>query len=303
MERKNKRKQNFSEKIEKKHVYAGVLILIVAAAFVVFGSSTGFMILGFQPSTSVYISQEQEQLYRTYFDTDRPLHCQEGRCINPLVYEDLPEWPDDAEFEAITILVKDSKINPADIEEEFYKQPEFFPSHIKGISYEAYLYPGGRPSICCEGAYPGKVIISHASRGDSFESVTFFLSPPGSPYFRGAQFIPVFPQTFGAQGKFYTQNAEEVKKYFDIEITPNIFKFEPTYPKYRYDWNARVKVNVKIDENTPQGYYAIGITTIAPPEEINYKWQLEHKMAYTPTLTGGMFSTGNPPYTIVLNVV
>ena len=301
--RKAKIKFEFGRNFERKHAYAAVVILIIAAAFVAVGSSTGFLTLGFQPSTSIYILEEQEQLYMTYFNTDRPLHCQEGRCINPMVYEDLPAYPDKAEFQAISVMLKDNKIKPIDIGKEFYKQPEFFPSHSRGISYEIYLYPGGRPAICCEGAYPGKAIVPQAVPGESGQFSTFFLSPPGATHFRGAQFIYVFPQTFGAEGKTYTQNPETVKNYFDVEITPNVFLFKPTYPKYQYDWNTQVIVNVKVKENTPPGHYAIGVTLVAPPEEINYKWQLEYKLSYTPTLTGGMFSTGSPPYTIVMNVV
>ena len=166
-----------------------------------------------------------------------------------------------------------------------------------------YRKPGGRPVICCLGSYPGRAVAPQTKPGETGKFVTFFISPAGTHYYRGAHLISVYPDNFGFEGQAYKQNSNKVREYFDVSITPDVILFEPTYPQFLPGWMERVEMVIEVKENTPPGVYAIGITTIAPPEELNYKWQREYGLDYTPELGGGMFSASNPPYLTTLRVV
>ena len=157
------------------------------------------------------------------------------------------------------------------LDEEYYKQPEFYLNFKEqGLRYWAepdpkYWVPHGY------GSYPSEQWTTlKKGGGEEFTGVVFFYSNWGVQTFQGVTLMPT----------------TESQKYFDIEITPQNFLTEPTFPKFYLNWVHRIVITGKPKPDIPAGEYIIGINVQKPPLELVKKWELDYKNIYFDAVSG-----------------
>ncbi|MFH1448450.1 MAG: hypothetical protein ABIG39_06305 [Candidatus Micrarchaeota archaeon] len=205
-----------------------------------------------------------------------------------IFFRNLPSFPED--FYRVRVLVLYSKISDLDIlGEEYWKQPEFLPG-FEETAVEIIKNPQtGRWGAFGFGVYPGDTRVT-ASPGSEFEVTTFIHSSWLVETYQGIKFAPEYMETItlpyqDLQGsQVVTQNPEEVRKYFEVSISPEMTVLEPSFPILEYSWIQKMKVRVKVNPETPPGTYVIGVNTGVPDSEFNDKMMMKYLNMYT---TGG----------------
>jgi len=191
------------------------------------------------------------------------------------IFGGLPKQADD--FSEIAYLFANGRYFAIEyLDESYYKQPEFYP-HFKeyGLRYwtepdPKYWVPQGY------GSYPAEQWTT-MGKNDEFTAIVFFYSSWGVQTFQGVTLMP----------------DSTSKEYFDIEISPQNFLLEPTFPKVYDNWAYKIVVKGKPKAETPTGTYTIGINVESPPEDIRSKWEFEHKNIYFDAVAGGIGPSGN----------
>lgn len=236
----------------------------------------------------------------------RQKYCSGNVCIQPEVFELLPEYP--ADFGEIDFLVEHGEIPILENftegvpDENYYKQPEFYPTwETKGVN--SFLSPTpGYFAMKGLGAYPGDIVIRPVKAGQDLIAITFFHSAWGVIKWQGVGLDVTYPTEGSTEmGKFsVVQDPAEVKNYFKVEVEPKNLLLEPTYPVFYPNWTQKVKINIHVNENTPPGKYLIGISVASPSPEFSQKWINELRLKYT---EGGIAGIGRPNYQIFIEVV
>jgi len=215
------------------------------------------------------------------------------------VFANLPPYPHN--LNEIKILVRFGRIKDlTTIEEKYYKQPEFYLDwNTSGIN--SFFNPKeGYFGAFGYGVYPADT-IAILKPGEALRLGTFFRTSWGVETYQGMQLIPVFPEH--AESKLaeieIEQDPNKVKKYFDVTIEPDIFILEPTFGIFEENWARNITVIIKIKPGTPPGNYAVGITPISPPSEIEDQWLTEYGLRY---VSGGGHELGRPFYQVFIEV-
>lgn len=199
----------------------------------------------------------------------RPKHCLNEQCIPETIFEKLPPFP------------KNFSSEIGDVEEVFYKQPEFYPNwKDQGIKF--YLRePSPYVGVIGYGCYPGEI----SKKAQANQSLSFIF------------FIHTGWCVTKYQGM--SLDLDYKKEYFDVKIEPKEILLEPTCPIFYPNWTQKVRVNVFVNGNTVPGKYFINITAVNPPKDIEEKWLNEFKKNYTQI---GMVSIGRPLCQISLEI-
>lgn len=236
----------------------------------------------------------------------RPKYCVGATCIQPEVFESLPDYP--ADFGQIDLLIEHAKIPILEnftggvADENYYKQPEFYPTwESKGT--EVFLSPTpGYFAMKGLGAYPGDIVIRPVKAGQDLITITFFHSAWGVIKWQGIGLEVIYPAEGNTEmGRFsVTQDPSEVKNYFEVEVEPKNMLVEPSYPVFYPEWSQKVKINIHINEITPPGKYLIGISVTNPSPELSEKWVKELRLRYT---EGAIAGIGRASYQIFIEVV
>lgn len=236
----------------------------------------------------------------------RPKYCLGTICIQPEVFESLPDYPTD--FIEIDLLIEHSKIPILENftegvpDENYYQQPEFYPTwESKGT--EDFLSPTpGYFAMKGLGAYPGDMVIKPVKAGQDLIAITFFHSGWGVIKWQGMGLEIIYPSEGSTEmGRFrVSQYPSKVKDYFDVKVEPRNILLEPSYPVFYPGWTQKVKFDIHINENTPPGKYLIGISAGSPPPELSAKWLKELRLRYT---EGGIAGIGRANYQIFIEVV
>lgn len=192
------------------------------------------------------------------------------------IFADLPAPAKD--FSEIAYLFANgSYFSIGYLEGEYYKQPEFYP-YFKEIGLRYWTEPDPRywtPNGY--GSYPAEQWATlKKGETDEFTAVVFFFSGWGVQTFQGVTLMP----------------NSEARKYFDIEITPQTFLLEPTFPKFYENWAYKIEINGKMKPETPPGTYTIGINVEYPPADLQSKWEFEHKNIYSNAAASALAPSG-----------
>lgn len=211
---------------------------------------------------SIFLIQKQKIDYR-------PEYCENEQCIPEIIFDKLPSYP------------KDFSLAMGDVEEIFYKQPDFYPTW-KDQGIEFYLRePSPYVGIIGYGCYPGET--SRRTQVSQNLSLIFFIHTSWC--------------VVKYQGMSLDLDYE--KEYFDVKVEPKEILLEPTCPVFFSNWTQKVRVNIYVNENTGPGKYFINITAIDPPKDILEKWSRELKENYTQI---GMIYIGRPLCQISLEI-
>jgi hypothetical protein len=238
------------------------------------------------------------------------------------VFSHIPMMPKD--FWVFYYLIKAGRLDFSDVDERYWKQPEFYGDtftrpgggaemmreYIASKGVLCRIAPNGT-EICGPvwyfmgyGTYPAEAgVTMRAGMTDTL--LTFFYTSFNVYAWQGMQLYVDYPASITTVlemdgKKSFEQDPEVTKQYFDIEVNPKILLLEPAVPHFYYNWTQRVEIKVHAKENTPPGYYVIGIYITSPPEELNHQWTLEYYGYYQPV--GGV-ALGRPQFTIVVEIV
>jgi len=179
--------------------------------------------------------------------------------------------------------------------EEYWKQPEFYKNQDSLLNY--YLdKPFGftAPNIA---GYSDELVASIPA-GGAFSACVFVSSQAGMSSFAA---VPLDTIVYGGEGtspklenNFFsdgnrTTGSEDMSRYFEIEISPDLFVFEPSYPMFHQNWTQKVKLNVKSLKNTPKGRYMIILGPFGTlDKELDEYLSIEYGVRYQNM--GGMYS-------------
>ncbi|MCX6777807.1 MAG: hypothetical protein NT157_02885 [Candidatus Micrarchaeota archaeon] len=221
-----------------------------------------------------------------------------------IFFQNLPPWPED--LYKIRSLVYYGKImNLVDLEEKYYKQPEFIPTFDSVVPLIKDP-PRGRQGVVGYGAYPADTRVT-TSAGSEFTVATFFYTGWLVQTYQGIKVVTTYQATAempysDLNGTYaVTQDPNKTAEYFEVSFDPGQFLIEPTFPIMDSNWIQKVKVSVKVKENTPQGRYVIGVVPVSPDEDKSLEWMLSVKHnGYVPA--GGMSKVSRPLYQMDVTV-
>jgi len=177
------------------------------------------------------------------------------------VWSELPIVPED--FGEINYLMQNGKFFAlSSLGEEYWKQPEFYPSWKNCPKYwtepdPRYWTPNGY------GAYVSNQFTT-VTKGEEFYAIVYVHSGCGVQTWQGTRL----------------EVSNNARDYFNISVTPNEFLLEPMFPQIKYGWVKRIEIKGSIKEETQEGVYDIFIDVIPPSKEKQDEWSSEYKTQY-----------------------
>jgi len=232
------------------------------------------------------------------FEQDRPDYLPEN------MFSLLPEFPKD--FYSVRQLVRTGTISDfGELEEEYWKQPEFFPN-FEDIGLPILQNPP-KDRWGAQGymTYPADT-LSMVRPGEQLDVYFFIKSSYLVETYQGIMFDHSFPssaQVTGGElpegGTAVQQDPETTASYFTVEITPNPFILEPNFPVFRPKGTVRMKATITASPETPPGNYVVAFDTIEVPEEQESLWIKQYLNRY---VSGTMTKLSKPYHQAFLTV-
>ncbi len=195
--------------------------------------------------------------------TSRPYYNLSGE-----IFSNLPEFPDDFYSVDDKVYRLANLRELKDITEQYYKQPEFYPTfETQGIEMIKNP-PPDRIGISGMGAYPGEQTFTTA-KGQQFTATAFFHASWMVQTYQGMK----IRKTFDAE-------------YFSVSADPETFLLGPSYPVFDKDWAQKVVIGINVRNDTPSGRYTIGIDPGTPSEEYENLWRSIYGSRYVNAFSG-----------------
>jgi len=176
------------------------------------------------------------------------------------LFGQLPQVPPD--FGETWFLFQQKKLDPEDISEEYYMQPEFYESWERGKKNH-YLNPSPNYWIPYGyGVYPSHGVVEMTTE-DTVNLATFFKAGWGV-------------ETF--QGVLLDMDSDN----FNTVISPNEFLLGPSYPAFNADpdWAKKISLKITPKEDTLPGQYTLRMRLAMPSEENREKWFEQYRSQY-----------------------
>lgn len=262
------------KKINSQLAYLAIIIILGVTVI-------GYTALSKPAETKNYGTIEekiQAELEAAQAKTTRPDY------LPSAVYRNLPAFPSD--FYPVDLLIGIGRIiDLVNLEEKYWKQPEFYPLFEENINLIANPSRGRFYGIGY-GAYPGD-IGTEASPGDDFTVASFFHTSWLVETYQGMKMDVVYPTIsaipntdLNGTQMVIEQDPEKVKDYFEVTTNPSVFLLESVNPIFGYNWTVRVLVHIKIKPDTPKGTYVVGINPGTPPAEYSQRWVRQYLTKY-----------------------
>lgn len=188
----------------------------------------------------------------------------------------LPVMP--ADFKEVEAAINESMIY--DVGEEYYKQPEFYPTFEQFIG-AMKKPPAERIAIWGVGIYPAR----HEYRAQKESEFSFVV------YLHASWLVQTYQ---GAK-----LEASYDKKYFDVSVSPDIVLLGPAYPKFHKDWTQKITVKVRV-KNASKSVHYISINPKLPSEQKEIEWRSKYKGLYVSMPAS---SPDQPYLKITVNVI
>ncbi len=196
--------------------------------------------------------------------------------LNSSIFAGLPDFPEDFySVDSRVSLLADLQ-GFKDITENYYRQPEFYPTwEISGVS--GFMNPpADRIGVMGIGAYPADLTTS-MGRNSEINVTVFFHSSWLVQTYQGMSLDIINPAA----------------EYFNITIDKNELLIGPNYPKFDRGWAQKVVIRIRSKNALPRSYI-IGINPSGPQ---NKEWPQK----YAPYI--GFFGGLDRPYVrIAVNV-
>lgn len=170
-------------------------------------------------------------------------------------------------FELVKRNFYDSQIdNFNNIDPAIWKRPEFYPTWERsGIpSFKNHDY--SRWGVHGYGFFPSveSWTVHNMSSGNTLTYHVFLHTAWGVETWQGMKLIPICNDTL-----------------FNVEITPNEFYLEPTFPTFYPEWTKKIKFTVTAMEKIPPGTYSIRVDVGVPNDAKTEAWSWEILDKYT----------------------
>lgn len=174
--------------------------------------------------------------------------------IQPIDYmQNIPPKPDD--WNMIMRELESGYIDIIKMNSSYWLQPDFYPSwKVAQRFYTEHDY--SRWGVYGSGAYPGNPIITFnkKDRETWISDCTLFKTGYGIETWQGIKLVP------------------ESNEYFEIEIEPNEFLLEPTFPIFSENWVRIINYKIIIKKEPPTGIYNVKIFSVSPSKENAKEW-------------------------------
>lgn len=219
------------------------------------------------------------------------------------VFGKLPPIPED--FGIMKYLIMQNKWFDLDFfGPEYYEQPEFvFPNFAEG-AVGRYLSPAiGEYTPIGWGAFVSQM-TADTFPGAEFYVTFFMFTAAGVQSYQGAQLIYFYPTSAkNAAGEVVvTQDPAVVSRYFDVTLPDEkVFLLPPTFPSFERGWSRKIRFNLKVHEDTPEGNYVLAIDLGNPPEEKAKEWLEKYDVQYT-NIGASFFQINPPHFQLLINV-
>ena len=186
------------------------------------------------------------------------------------VFAELPAVP--ADFSEVAFLLANGETYAiGGFSDAYFKQPEVYPG-FKDLGLKFWSEPDPKYwGTGGYGAYPAEQsdVLSLSGRPD-FSAVIFFYAGYGVQTYQGVTIVA----------------SSETLEKFDIEITPDTFLLEPTFPKFYEGWAERVQITGNVKAGTPPGDYELSFRVIPPPKEKKDEWKFRYRNIYFDAASG-----------------
>lgn len=219
------------------------------------------------------------------------------------VFAYLPKYPDD--LEKIKSEFKAGRQGLGEIDEKYWKQPDFYPGFVeKGVPLIKY-YPTDSHAGYGYGTYPSEYIVNTGA-GAEFDVYFLVRTDWGVVNYQGLKFLPAYPSKVKMLKNAFSDGTTEVTqdiayakcKIQMLEISPGQMALEPGYPTFFPGWVKRVKIKMRTGDIKP-GKYAMGLEVVGPDSEFDSKMTQKLLTNY---VTGGGFGSGQPWLTLYIDV-
>lgn len=191
----------------------------------------------------------------------------------------LPSIPED--FYYYKYMMMSGQISQeelANLSSDYYMQPEWISHSFTESCIPLFLREADTTRWTPEGygTFPHELIIG-TTKGGVIEVYAFVHAGCGVENYQGLKLVPSFSKSsMGMDGIVIPIDQELSKQHIGISITPDNILLSPAYPLYQNGWVQKVKVTIRIGEDTPSGIYGAGfdVTTADPYYEAMWRKDL-----------------------------
>ena len=176
------------------------------------------------------------------------------KTIKPIDYmQNIPPKPDD--YTLIMRELDSGYIDIMGLDSSYWLQPDFYPSWRHAQSFYTH-HDYSRWGVYGHGAYPANPTITFkkTSIGTWIQDTVLFKTGYGIETWQGLRLV--------------AENSE----YFDVELEPDEFLLEPTFPIFSEDWVRKISYKITIKKEPPKGEYIVRVFATSPSEENSEKW-------------------------------
>jgi len=222
------------------------------------------------------------------------------------MFAGLPDFPKD--FYQVRSLIRSGRLTDyANLEEEYWQQPEFFP-HFEDIGIPLLANPPkDRWGAFGIASFPADS-VGAIRQGETLDMYFFIKSNYLVETYQGVHLVPVFNEITEIESGFampdgsrsIKQDTKIAREHISVSVDPNPFVLYPNFPKYHVNGTKKVKVTISVSENTPPGNYVIGLDTSEVPYEDEQRWLREFLNLYT---SGGMTKIDRPYFQAFVEVI
>ncbi len=220
------------------------------------------------------------------------------------MFKNLPKMPDD--FYQKRSLVQSNIITDiTNISEAYWLQPEWFPKFESNAVPVLANPPKDRWGAYGIAVYPPES-VSGVKPGESLDMVFWLTSGYLVETYQGFKLEGIFPVSSSTSASAMLsgatsihQDPETVKKYFNIEVTPNVFVLNPNFPIFSKDGTKRIKVRITAAKDTPPGDYLVAVDTVPPSADQETTWIKQYLNRYA---SGKYVKLDRPYYQAFISV-
>lgn len=229
------------------------------------------------------LPQEDNQSQKDY----RPQHCSGDRCAENSIFSELPHYPQDFSDKWLAIYYGRLS-NLSWIEEQYWKQPEFYADSFDTQWLEYYTNGNRRTNVAGSGPYPGDVVIT-GKPGEYSIVETFWHAGPANIKKQLFAFSYDFPESMNIRiGDIKVrQNATEASSCVSTNITPEWVLLDGTWPSIGYEWTQKIQANVSISEGCKPGWYGMEIIQAEVPKEVRENVEFEYGVTRIASILAG----------------
>jgi len=214
--------------------------------------------------------------------------------LSSSLFTGLPAFPKDLYELALLVKLRYVQgIHLALLDENYWKQPEFYPTFkTSGIGLMENP-PQDKWGAYGMGSYPAEHFLD-VRPGDRAVTANFFTA---SWLVVNRQAVSLNPREVVEGGEM---DGADAGQYFAVAIEPREFLLGASWPAFEADWAQKAVISIDVSSSTPPGDYIVYVDTGQPSEEAIAKWDAEGRGYVLPAFAS---SVGRPLCAVHLRVL